>query len=116
MSCRRWRRRTPRPGPAPRRCWRSRPGPAAWARRSPPASRRAFGRGGQPAPGPTVSPEQAAAERQAKIDAANAERRRYLDAVERFRAGAEAFNAGCALRRYYESDMRAARARLGIAE
>jgi hypothetical protein len=63
----------------------------------------------------SVSPQQAAAERQAKMEALNAERRRYLEAVERYRGAAEGFNFGCALRRYYEADMQAAHAWLGTA-
>ena len=69
-----------------------------------------------PSAAPAVSPQQLAAERQAKTEAVNTERRRYLEAVERYRGAAEGFNAGCALRRYYEDEMQAARTKLGITE
>ncbi|MBX6375345.1 MAG: hypothetical protein IRZ13_14065 [Acetobacteraceae bacterium] len=82
---------------------------AAAARR--PAPRR----GGQAqAVTPAVSPEQAEAERQAKFETANTLRRQYMDGVERQRIQVERFNLDCATRLYYEEDMRAARARLGI--
>jgi len=63
---------------------------------------------------PAVSPEQAEAERQAKFETANTLRRQYMDGVERQRIQVERFNLDCATRLYYEEDMRAARARLGI--
>lgn len=78
------------------------------------ARRPAPRRGGQAqAATPTVSSEQAEAERQAKFETANTLRRQYMEGVERQRIQVERFNLDCATRLYYEEDMRAARARLG---
>ncbi|MBW8271216.1 hypothetical protein [Caldovatus aquaticus] len=82
-------------------------------RRAQPAARR----GGQQGPAqPPPSAEQVAAEHRAKIEAADAQRRRYMAGVERHHAQLQAFNFDCATKRFYEEDMRAARARLGIAD